>query len=103
MSDFGIATWDAAGNYNNYGIKPVSVIQTISLTEGQNTGTYSFANVPAGMKVGFALTLSNGNNVNIARRIVASGNTITITPATDVGGGNYPANAIEMVVFLETA
>ena len=101
MSDFGIATWDAAGNYNNYGIKPVSVIGIVTLASGQNSGTYTFSNVPAGMKVGFALTLETGSSPSVGRRIVASGNTITISAASTNGLGNYPSNAVDMIVYLE--
>ena len=53
---YGIQTWDASGNPNNYGIKPVSVVGRIQLAAGQNSGSWSFT-VPSGMKVGFALSL----------------------------------------------
>ena len=101
MSDFGVMTWDDSGIQNNYGIKPVSVIQTIHLSAGQNSGSWSFANIPTGMKVGFALTLETGNSPGIARRIVASGNTITITAASSTGQGNYSSNDVDMIVFVE--
>lgn len=101
MSDFGIGTWDAAGNYNNYGIKPVSVIQVIHLSAGQNSGTYSFNDVPAGMRVGFVMTLETGASPSVGRRVVASGNTITISPASTAGYENYTSNEVDMVVFLE--
>ena len=32
---WGIQTWDANGIPNNYGIKPVSVVGRIQLSEGQ--------------------------------------------------------------------
>lgn len=99
--DWGIQTWDANGVPNNYGIKPVSVVGRIPLSEGQNSGSWSFA-IPAGMKVGFAVTLDKGA-VSVGRRIVASGNTITLSAASSVGMGNYPASECELVVFVEKA
>lgn len=99
--DWGVQTWDANGIPNNYGIKPVSVIGFIPLAAGQNSGTYTFSNVPAGMKVGFALTLETGSSASVGRRIVASGNTITISAASTNGLGNYPSNAVDMIVYLE--
>jgi hypothetical protein len=101
MSDFGVGTWDELSVPNNYGIKPVSVIQTIHLNAGQNSGTYTFQNIPTGMKVGFALTLESGNEVTIGRRIIASGNIITISSASTTGQENYPANEVDMIVFVE--
>jgi len=103
VSDFGVMTWDANGVPNNYGIKPVSVIQIIHLSSGQNSGTYTFSNIPAGMKVGFVMTLENGNSPSVGRRVVASGNTITISPASTAGWENYTANEVDMVVFVENA
>ncbi len=37
----GIQTWDANGNPNNYGIKPVSVVGRVQLSEGQTSGSWS--------------------------------------------------------------
>lgn len=99
MAEYGVGTWDANGNYNNFGIKPVTVVGIIPLASGQTSGSWNF-DVPDGMKVGFALTLDTGG-YQIGRRIVASGNNITVTAASDMGIGNYPASACEVVVFLE--
>lgn len=99
--DWGIQTWDADGVPNNYGIKPVSVVGRIPLSVGQNSGSWSFT-IPAGMKVGFAVTLDKGA-VSVGRRIVASGNTITLSAASSIGVGNYPASECELVVFVEKA
>ncbi|EDV0261191.1 hypothetical protein YM80_001760 [Salmonella enterica subsp. salamae] len=98
---WGIQTWDANGVQNNYGIKPVSVVGRIQLSAGQTSGNWSFT-VPAGMRVGFVISLDEGAN-KVGRRIVASGNTITVTAASDVGLGNYPASKCEVVVFMENA
>ncbi|WP_313488964.1 hypothetical protein [Atlantibacter hermannii] len=98
---WGIQTWDVNGIPNNYGIKPVSVVGMVSLTEGQVSGSWAFT-IPAGFKLGYVVSLDNGGT-KVGRRIVASGNTITILPASDVGVGNYPASACELVVFMERA
>ncbi|HCT3170578.1 TPA: hypothetical protein OTT09_001896 [Enterobacter asburiae] len=98
---WGIQTWDANGSPNNYGIKPVSVVGRIQLSEGQNSGSWSFT-IPAGMKVGFVVSLDKGA-VSVGRSIVASGNTITLGAANSVGIGNYPASECELVVFVEKA
>lgn len=98
---YGIQTWDASGKPNNYGIKPISVVGRIQLTQGQNSGSWSFT-IPAGMKVGFAVSLDKGA-VSVGRRIVASGNTITLSAASSAGIGNYPASECELVIFVENA
>lgn len=98
---FGIQTWDAAGRPNNYGIKPVSVVGRIPLSQGQTSGSWSFT-IPAGMKVGFAISLDKGA-VTVGRRIVASGNTISLSAASSVGVGNYTASECELIVFMEKA
>lgn len=98
---WGIQTWDVNGIPNNYGIKPVSVVGMVSLTEGQVSGSWAFT-IPAGFKLGYVVSLDNGGT-KVGRRIVASGNTITILPTSDVGIGNYPASACELVVFMERA
>jgi len=98
---WGIQTWDGAGRPNNYGIKPVSVVGVIPLAAGQNAGSWSFP-VPPGFKVGFVVSLDSGGTT-VGRQIVSSGNTITLFPASEVGVGNYPASACELVVFMERA
>lgn len=98
---WGLQTWDANGVPNNYGIKPVSVVGRIPLAAGQNSGSWSFT-IPSGFKVGFVVSLDVGA-VSVGRRIVASGNTITLSTASDVGIGNYPASQCELVVFMEQA
>ena len=98
---WGIKTWDASGRPNNYGIKPVSVVGRIPLAAGQNSGSWSFT-VPTGFKVGFVVSLDEGGN-SVGRRIVAAGNSITVTSASDTGLGNYPASKCELIVFMEKA
>lgn len=98
---FGIQTWDAAGRPNNYGIKPVSVVGRIPLSEGQTSGSWAFT-IPAGMKVGFVVSLDKGA-ISVGRQIIASGNTITLAAASGVGIGYYPASECELIVFMEAA
>lgn len=98
---WGIQTWDANGNPNNYGIKPVSVVGRIQLAYTQNSGSWSFT-VPPGYKVGFVVSLDEGTT-SVGRHIEATGNTITVTPANTAGIGNYPSSACELVVFMEPA
>lgn len=101
MSEFGFASWNSSQQRNNYGIKPVSVVGRIQLSEGQTSGSWSFT-IPAGMKVGFVVSLDKGA-VSVGRRIVASGNTITLSAASSAGIGNYPASECELVIFVENA
>jgi len=96
---WGIQTWDANGIPNNYGIKPVSVVGMVSLAEGQASGSWSFP-VPAGFRLGYVVSLDNGGT-KVGRQVVISGNIITISPASEIGPGNYPASACELVVFME--
>lgn len=98
---WGIQTWDANGIPNNYGLKPVSVAGRIPLAAGQTSGSWSFT-VPSGFKVGFVVSLDTGGS-SVGRRIIANGNTISLTAASDVGIGNYPASACELIVFMENA
>jgi len=98
---FGVQIWDAAGRPNNYGIKPVSVLGAIPLASGQTSGSWSYT-VPAGMKVGFAISLDAGGTT-VGRHIEASGNTITVSPASAIGIGNYAASQCELIVFMERA
>ncbi|WP_336995818.1 hypothetical protein [Leclercia sp. UBA7405] len=99
--DWGIQTWDENGIPNNYGIKPISVVGRILLSEGQNSGSWSFP-TPAGMKVGFAIALDKGG-FSVGRRIVANGNAILLSAASNTGVGNYPASECELIVYLEKA
>ncbi|WWD11074.1 outer membrane protein [Escherichia phage Phagiculus] len=99
MAEYGIATYDANGNYNNYGIKPVTVVAFVDLATGQTSGSYSYQ-IPTGYKVGYFITLDE-SGPNNGRYIVASGNTITIAPGNAAADGYYPATKCKMVVYLE--
>ncbi|ATE85764.1 hypothetical protein Sf12_gp38 [Shigella phage Sf12] len=99
MAAYGIATYDANGNYNNYGIKPVTVVAVVKLETGQTSGSYSYT-IPSGTKLGYTVSLSVGGN-EAARKITASGNAITISATTTPGDGVYPAEECYLVIYLE--
>ncbi|EFB4108334.1 hypothetical protein C0X82_000859 [Escherichia coli O53] len=101
MSEFGFASWNDLQQQKNYGIKPVSVVGRIQLSAGQTSGSWSFT-IPEGMKVGFVISLDKGA-VQVGRRIIASGNTISLSAASSAGLGNYPASECELIVFVEKA
>jgi hypothetical protein len=54
------------------------------------------------MKVGFVISLDAGGTT-VGRHIEASGNTITVSPASAIGIGNYAASQCELIVFMERA
>lgn len=103
MAEYGIATYDANGNYNNYGIRPVTVVGNISLANGQVSGSYSF-NIPNGTKVGFVVSTQSDSLISYTnkRLISASGNTITISSTTGYGNGVTSIGASNVIVFLES-
>lgn len=103
MTTFGIATWDANGKANNYGIKPSVVVGYISLSSGQVSGTYTFT-VPTGCKLSYAMTLDYGTISSTRRKISISGGTVSISSAGNtVGADIWPASQCEIVIFAEVA
>lgn len=100
MAEYGIATYDANGKYNNYGIKPVSVVGFDFLSAGNNSYSFSYS-IPAGTKVGFVISLDDGAISGPARKIVASGNKITITPTSSPGANVYPSSNCYLIAYLE--
>lgn len=103
MSDFGFASWSENGTPNNYGIKPVTVIQSISLALNQKTGTYAFT-VPSGYKLGFIFVPVGADSYVAGRRIITvSGSSIVMTAGTDNSLNQFQACQASLVVFLEAA
>lgn len=100
MAEYGIATYDSNGKYNNYGIKPVSVVGFDFLSAGNNSYSFSYS-TPAGTKVGFVISLDDGAISGPARKIVASGNKITITPTSSPGANVYPSSNCYLIAYLE--
>lgn len=101
MAEYGIATYDANGNYNNYGIRPVTVVDVVRLSAGQVSGSYSYT-IPAGTKLGYAVGLDAGAT-GAGRRITVSGNTMSVSPASAPGNGVFSASLCNVVLFLERA
>lgn len=103
MSDFGFASWTENHVPNNYGIKPVSVITTIPLANGVNSGSWAFS-VPAGYKLGFIVVQNIAFSYTSGRRVISvSGNSIVMSPGTNDSLNQYQASAAWLVVFVETA
>nr|CAI9420964.1 outer membrane protein [Escherichia phage morffagbaw] len=103
MAEYGISTWDANGNYNNYGIKPSVVVGMFSLSTGQVSGSYTF-NVPSGYKLSYAISLDEGSSAGDRRKITIAGNTVTISNAgASIGADIWPTTKCDVIVFLETA
>lgn len=104
MAEYGISTWDANGKYNNYGIKPVTVLGVIKLSAGQTSGSWSF-NVPNGFKIGYVIALDKGafNSSNLKRKFTLSRNTISISQTSEWGANIYSQSECEVVVFVEVA
>ncbi|MHA0909026.1 hypothetical protein ACR9HB_01940, partial [Enterobacter hormaechei subsp. steigerwaltii] len=61
MAEYGVQTWDASGNVNNYGVKPVSVCGYLQLAQNQKTPAAN-PTVPAGTR--FAILLSDSLSVD---------------------------------------
>ncbi|EIF6650266.1 hypothetical protein H6D83_000959 [Escherichia coli] len=103
MATFGVATWDASGKANNYGIRPSVVVGYISLSSGQVSGTYTFT-VPTGCKLSYGMTLDHGTTSTTRRKITISGGTVSISSAGNTVGANiWPASQCEIVIFAEVA
>ena len=102
MAEYGIATYDANGNYNNYGIKPVTVVGWNFLAAGQNSASFSYQ-IPAGMHVNYVVSLDDGSVGGPGRAIIASGNTITVTPTNSPGPNVYPSSNCYIIAYLENS
>lgn len=96
---YGFASWDASGVPNNYGIKPISVIDNIRIETGVNTGSWTF-NVPAGFKIGVFEVAFDYSYNNTQRFLTVTRNTVSISGS---GSGNaiMSANGVYLTVFLE--
>lgn len=104
MSQYGVATWNASGVPNNYGIKPVSVSGCLQLDKNQKTGSYSVS-LPPGCKLTY-FQIMNGNQWGTSRRkITISGGTATVSAVgdTDYSAGTEPAVAAYLIFQIEKA
>lgn len=98
---WGIQTWDASGNPNNYGLVPISVLGFFAVAAGQQSGAASYV-VPAGFRMEF-LQVTASDIYTISRRtITVSGGTITLGAAADnnFGANTYPAINGFVIVYL---
>lgn len=108
MTDYGFQSWGASGVPNNYGIKPVSVLTYIALSNGQKSGAWSF-NIPTGFKLNYYHinndTSNSGALGNGRRRISVSGGALTISAAGDYeySAETYPASQAFLVITVETS
>lgn len=106
MADYGVQTWGANGVPNNYGIKPVSVLSSLLLINGQKSGSWTFT-VPAGLKLNY-YHIQNGNGdaggLNSGRRkVTISGGIITVSAAGDSEylANTFPAGRAFLIITLE--
>lgn len=97
---YGIATYDANGVYNNYGIKPVTVVGFNFIAAGNNSASFSYT-IPAGTRVSYVVSLDDGAISGPGRAIIASGNTITVTPTNSPGPNVYPSSNCYIIAYLE--
>lgn len=104
---WGVQTWDANGVPNNYGIKPVSVNGTQLLAAGQKTGGWS-VNVPAGLRLNFYHVINHSDTASAGlgtgrRRIIVSGNTVTVSAAgdTEYAADTFPASRAFLIFTIE--
>ena len=104
MAEYGIATYDANGNYNNYGIKPVSVVGIMTVPANTTSMSQSF-NIPSGFKVGFVIAAidAGSSGEGVIRVVRASGNTITVIPFSGSEYGSAVRGEMKVLVFLENA
>ncbi len=101
---YGIQTWDANGNPNNYGLVPISVLGFFAVNQNQQSGSVSYT-VPAGFVMDI-LQVSSGETYSQTRRTVTvSGGSISIGAAADTnfGANTYPAIAGFIIAFLRAA
>ena len=97
---WGFQSWDAAGKPNNFGIVPISVIGRISMSLGQQSGTYSFSVYP-GYGIRFIIGLAGGGFVEQRRTIVVSGTNIIVGAAQNnsMGTSIYAADSSDILVY----
>jgi hypothetical protein len=101
---FGIQTWDANGNPNNYGLVPVSVVGFFAVSAGQQSGTASYP-VPAGFVLDILQVCTGETYSQTRRTVTVSGGNITIGAAADTNFGvnTYPAIGGFIIAFLRAA
>lgn len=98
---WGIQTWDANGNPNNYGLVPISVLGYFAVAAGQQSGAASYP-VPAGFRMEFLQVTASADYTTARRTITVSGGTIILGAAAEnnFGAGTYPAINGFVIVYL---
>jgi len=98
---WGIQTWDASGNPNNYGLVPISVLGYFGVAAGQQSGTLSYV-IPAGFRMEFLQVTASDSYTTTRRTITVSGGTITLGAAADnnFGANTYPAITGFVIAYL---
>ena len=98
---WGIQTWDANGNPNNYGLVPISVLGYFAVAAGQQSGAASYT-VPAGFRMEFLQVTASADYTTARRTITVSGGTIILGAAAEnnFGAGTYPAINGFVIVYL---
>lgn len=101
---WGIQTWDANGNPNNYGLVPISVLGYFAVAAGQQSGAASYT-VPAGFRIEFLQVTASDSYTSARRTFTVSGGTITLGAAaeTNFGAGTYPAINGYVIAYLRAA
>lgn len=101
---WGIQTWDANGNPNNYGLVPVSVLGFFSVINGQQSGSASYT-LPAGFVMEILQVSSDAAYTTTRRKINISGGSVSISSVsdTDFGANTYPAVAGFIIAYLRAA
>lgn len=101
---WGVQTWDAQGNPNNYGFTPVSVVGIVSVAFEQVSGGWSF-NVPAGFVLDYMQAPTSFGNTAVRRSINISGGNINLSSAgsSNFGFGSEWAQAAYIIFFIKKA
>lgn len=101
---WGIQTWDANGNQNNYGLVPVSVLGFFSVTNGQQSGSASYT-LPSGFVMEILQVSSDAAYTTVRRKINISGGSVSISAVSelDFSANTYPAVAGFIIAYLRAA
>lgn len=101
---WGIQTWDANGNKNNYGLVPVSMLGFFSVTNGQQSGSASYT-LPSGFVMEILQVSSDAAYTTTRRKINISGGSVSISAVsdTDFSANTYPAVAGFIIAYLRAA
>lgn len=101
MAEYGVATWDGNGKYNNYGLKPVMVLARVTISEMQTSGQWNF-NIRSGYGLRYLQCPTKESFIASRRGFVISGGAITCVPAAPDEYHDNSHPAVEaMIVFYQ--